>query len=316
MRASPFRRRTSRWEGLNEMRRRKTGSLERKKGLYGYLFTAPFIVGSLLGVVYPIVLSLVYSFGNLVPQDVGYRIDFVGFQNYSDLFTVDPDFLRQLVETLQRTLLKVPVAIVFSFFLACVLNSEFPGRGFARTILFMPLILFSKPVEILLSKDTLSTQMASKSADASVMISERFVSALEEAGIGEGLMNFLTASVDNIGNLLYISVIPTIIILAGLQSVSRSLYEASYVEGATAWEVLWKISLPMISPLLLVSVIYCVIDSFTGVENVIINRVSYECFTAFRFGSGSAVAWSYIVVVLAIVGIVFAIANRFVSYDN
>ena len=316
MKASPFRRRTSRWEGLNEMRRRKTGSLERKKGLYGYLFTAPFIVGSLLGVVYPIVLSLVYSFGNLVPQDVGYRIDFVGFKNYSDLFTVDPDFLRQLVETLQRTLLKVPVAIVFSFFLACVLNSEFPGRGFARTILFMPLILFSKPVEILLSKDTLSSQMASKSADASVMISERFVSALEEAGIGEGLMNFLTASVDNIGNLLYISVIPTIIILAGLQSVSRSLYEASYVEGATAWEVLWKISLPMISPLLLVSVIYCVIDSFTGVENVIINRVSYECFTAFRFGSGSAVAWSYIVVVLAIVGIVFAIANRFVSYDN
>lgn len=291
-------------------------SLEKRRGLYGYIFAAPFIVGSLLGVVYPIVLSLIYSFGELVPQNIGYRIDFVGFKNYVDLFTVDPDFLRQLVETLQNTLLKVPVVIIFSFFLACILNSEFPCRGLARTILFMPLILFSKPVTILLSKDTVSSQMASKGAEESTMISDAFINSLEAAGIGEGLADFLTASVNDITNLLYMSVIPTIIILAGLQSVSRSIYEASYVEGATAWEVLWKISLPMVSPLLLVSVIYCVIDSFTGVENIIINRVSYECFTAYRFGVGSAVAWSYITVVLAIVGVVFVIANRFVSYDN
>ena len=111
------------------------------------------------------------------------------------------------------------------------------------------------------------------------------------------------------------SVIPTVIILAGLQSVSRSIYEASYVEGATAWEVLWKISLPMVSPLLLVSLLYCVIDSFTGVGNTIISRVSYECFTAFNFGIGSAMAWSYLTVVLLIVAVVFLIANRFVSYD-
>lgn len=295
---------------------KKKGNLERRRGRYGYLFALPFIIGSVLGVVYPVVLSLIYSFGELVPLNIGYRIDFVGFKNYTDLFTVDPDFLRQLVETLQKTLLKVPVAIIFSFFLACILNSEFAGRGLARTILFMPLILFSKPVTILLSNDTVSSQMSSKSAEDLIMISDTFIKSLESIGIGDGLADFLTASVNDITNLLYISVIPTIIILAGLQSVSRSIYEASYVEGATAWEVLWKISLPMVSPLLLVSVIYCVIDSFTGVNNIIINRVSYECFTAYRFGVGSAVAWSYIAVVLLIVGIVFVIANRFVSYDN
>lgn len=295
---------------------KKINSLEKRRGKYGYIFALPFIIGSLLGVVYPIVLSLVYSFGELVPLNVGYRIDFVGFKNYADLFTVDPDFLRQLVETLQKTLLKVPVAIIFSFFLACVLNSNFAGRGLARTILFMPLILFSKPVSILLSKDTVSSQMASKGSEGTTVLADTFIKSLEEAGIGEGIADFLAASVNDITNLLYMSVIPTIIILAGLQSVSRSIYEASYVEGATAWEVLWKISLPMVSPLLLVSVIYCVIDSFTGVENVIISRVSYECFTAYRFGVGSAVAWSYITVVLTIVGLVFVIANRFVSYDN
>jgi ABC-type sugar transport system permease subunit len=81
-------------------------------------------------------------------------------------------------------------------------------------------------------------------------------------------------------------------------------------------EVLWKISLPMVSPLLLVSLIYCVIDSFTGVGNRIISRVGYECFTAFNFGIGSAVAWSYLIVVLLIVAVVFLIANRFISYDT
>ena len=294
---------------------RKHGRLERRRGRWGYVFALPFIIGSLLGIVCPVVLSLVYSFGNLVPQDIGYKIDLIGIENYKTLFTVDPDFTRQLAETLQNTILKVPVAIIFSFFLACILNSEFPGRGLARTILFMPLILFSKPVSILLGSDTVSSQMASKGAEESTMISDAFIRSLEAAGIGDGIADFITSSVNDITNLLYISVIPTIIILAGLQSVSRSIYEASYVEGATAWEVLWKISLPMVSPLLLVSLLYCVIDSFTGVGNTIISRVSYECFTAFNFGIGSAMAWSYLIIVLLIVAVVFLIANRFVSYD-
>ena len=293
----------------------KNGKLERRRGRWGYFFALPFIIGSLLGIVYPVVLSLVYSFGNLVPQDIGYKIDLVGIENYKTLFTVDPDFTRQLVETLQNTILKVPVAIIFSFFLACILNSEFPGRGLARTVLFLPMIVFSKPVILLLNQDIVSAEMSSKGSEETVMISGKFIESLEAMNIGEGLTNFLTSSVDDITNLLYMSVIPTVIILAGLQSVSRSIYEASYVEGATAWEVLWKISLPMVSPLLLVSLLYCVIDSFTGVGNTIISRVSYECFTAFNFGIGSAMAWSYLIVVLFIVAVVFLIANRFVSYD-
>ena len=148
------------------------------------------------------------------------------------------------------------------------------------------------------------------------MISAQFVESLEAMGLGDGLVDFLMTSVNDISNLLYMSVIPTVIILAGLQSVSRSIYEASYVEGATAWEVLWKISLPMVSPLLLVSLLYCVIDSFTGVNNVIINRVSQECFRSFNFGIGTAIAWSYLIIVLVIVAIVYLIANRFVSYDS
>lgn len=294
----------------------KKGKLESRRGRWGYVFTFPFIIGAVLGIIYPVVLSLVYSFGELIPQEIGYKIDFVGIENYKTLFTVDPDFTRQLVETLQNTILKVPVAIIFSFFLACVLNAEFPGRGLARTVLFLPMIISSKLVKTLLNQDIVSSEMSNKGAEEAVMLSDKFAEFLMSMNVGDGLADFLTSSVNDIQNLLYMSVIPTIIILAGLQSVSRSIYEASYVEGATSWEVLWKISLPMVSPLLLVSLIYCVIDSFTGVGNSIISRVGYECFTAFNFGIGSAVAWSYLIVVLLIVAVVFLIANRFVSYDT
>lgn len=294
----------------------KKGKLEGRRGRWGYVFTFPFIIGAVLGVIYPVVLSLVYSFGELIPQEIGYKINFVGIENYKTLFTVDPDFTRQLVETLQNTILKVPVAIIFSFFLACVLNAEFPGRGLARTVLFLPMIISSKLVKTLLNQDIVSSEMSNKGAEEAVALSDKFAEFLMSMNVGDGLADFLTSSVNDIQNLLYMSVIPTIIILAGLQSVSRSIYEASYVEGATSWEVLWKISLPMVSPLLLVSLIYCVIDSFTGVGNSIISRVGYECFTAFNFGIGSAVAWSYLIVVLLIVAVVFLIANRFVSYDT
>lgn len=294
----------------------KKGKLESRRGRWGYVFTFPFIIGAVLGIIYPVVLSLVYSFGELIPQEIGYKINFVGIENYKTLFTVDPDFTRQLVETLQNTILKVPVAIIFSFFLACVLNTEFPGRGLARTVLFLPMIISSKLVKTLLNQDIVSSEMSNKGAEEAAMLSDKFAEFLMSLNVGDGLADFLTSSVNDIQNLLYMSVIPTIIILAGLQSVSRSIYEASYVEGATSWEVLWKISLPMVSPLLLVSLLYCVIDSFTGVGNSIISRVGYECFTAFNFGIGSAVAWSYLIVVLLIVAVVFLIANRFVSYDT
>lgn len=294
----------------------KKSRLESRRGRWGYVFTFPFIIGAVLGVIYPVVLSLVYSFGELIPQEIGYKINFVGIENYKTLFTVDPDFTRELVETLQNTILKVPVAIIFSFFLACVLNTEFPGRGLARTVLFLPMIISSKLVKSLLNQDIVSSEMSNKGAEEAVMLSDKFAEFLMSMNVGDGLADFLTSSVNDIQNLLYMSVIPTIIILAGLQSVSRSIYEASYVEGATSWEVLWKISLPMVSPLLLVSLIYCVIDSFTGVGNSIISRVGYECFTAFNFGIGSAVAWSYLIVVLLIVAVVFLIANRFTSYDT
>lgn len=291
-------------------------SLEAKRVKVGYLFTLPFIIGAAVAIVYPITVSVIYSFADITANASGYNIKFVGLGNYNNIFNIDPTFKRILLNTLKSTALNVPVVIIFSFFLASVLNTEFKGRGMARTVLFLPMILNSNLVKSILSGDAVMGSVTEKSSADTAQISGAFEGFLSKLDIGTGVTDLLVSSVDNITNILAMSVIPIIIMLAGLQSVSKSVYEASYVEGATKWEVFWKISLPIVSPMILVSVIYCIIDSFTSVDNAVIEKVKAVSFTDLEFGLGSAMAWSYLLIVLAIVALVYLAVNRFVSYSD
>ena len=291
-------------------------SLEAKRVKVGYLFTLPFIIGAAVAIVYPIIVSVIYSFADITANASGYNIKFVGLGNYNNIFNIDPTFKRILLNTLKSTALNVPVVIIFSFFLASVLNTEFKGRGMARTVLFLPMILNSNLVKSILSGDAVMGSVTEKSSADTAQISGAFEGFLSKLDIGTGVTDLLVSSVDNITSILAMSVIPIIIMLAGLQSVSKSVYEASYVEGATKWEVFWKISLPIVSPMILVSVIYCIIDSFTSVDNAVIEKVKAVSFTDLEFGLGSAMAWSYLLIVLAIVALVYLAVNRFVSYSD
>lgn len=290
--------------------------LEAKRVKVGYLFTLPFIIGAAVAIVYPIIVSVIYSFADITANASGYNIKFVGLGNYNNIFNIDPTFKRILLNTLKSTALNVPVVIIFSFFLASVLNTEFKGRGMARTVLFLPMMLNSNLVKSILSGDAVMGSVTEKSSADTAQISGAFEGFLSKLDIGTGVTDLLVSSVDNITNILAMSVIPIIIMLAGLQSVSKSVYEASYVEGATKWEVFWKISLPIVSPMILVSVIYCIIDSFTSVDNAVIEKVKAVSFTDLEFGLGSAMAWSYLLIVLAIVALVYLAVNRFVSYSD
>lgn len=294
----------------------KRPSLEAKRVKVGYLFTLPFIIGAAVAIVYPIIVSVIYSFADITANASGYNIKFVGLGNYNNIFNIDPTFKRILLNTLKSTALNVPVVIIFSFFLASVLNTEFKGRGMARTVLFLPMILNSNLVKSILSGDAVMGSVTEKSSADTAQISGAFEGFLSKLDIGTGVTDLLVSSVDNITNILAMSVIPIIIMLAGLQSVSKSVYEASYVEGATKWEVFWKISLPIVSPMILVSVIYCIIDSFISVDNAVIEKVKAVSFTDLEFGLGSAMAWSYLLIVLAIVALVYLAVNRFVSYSD
>ncbi len=292
-------------------------SYEAKRAKYGYIFTLPFIIGAIIFVAYPIILSVVFSLCQVSNDAKGYTLSFNGFENYKYMLFSDADYNKTVVSTLSDMLVDVPVVAIFSFFIASMLNSEFKGRGIARSILFLPLIVSSPAVVQLLSKETVSSGMSQSASEVStgVDFASSLSAYLAEMNMGTEITDLLTSTVNNIGNVLAMSAIPIIIFLAALQSISPSIYEASYVEGATKWEVFWKISLPMISPMILVVIIYTMIDSFSSTNNAVIRRVHQLCFTGnISLGRGTAAAWIYLTITLIIMAVVYLVVNKFVFY--
>ena len=262
--------------------KRRNRSLEVKQRRMGYVFVAPLIVGMLAFVAFPVIQSLFFSFSKLNVVASGYRLDFLGIENYRYIFAVDPDFRTMVLGSLRDMLINVPVVILFSFFVASLLNQKFHGRSLVRAILFLPVIIASGVVESVDKADAFSSLLSSgaQTAGASAVgeqLSEKLIVYLQQLNISPQITNFIIDTVSRVYDIAIMSAVPIIIFLAGLQSVSPSLFEASYIEGATKWEVFWKISLPMVSPLILVSVIYCIIDSFTNVSNPVISRIHSSC---------------------------------------
>lgn len=301
--------------------KRRNRSLEVKQRRMGYVFVAPLIVGMLTFVAFPVIQSLFFSFSKLNVVASGYRLDFLGIENYRYIFAVDPDFRTMVLGSLRDMLINVPVVILFSFFVASLLNQKFHGRSLVRAILFLPVIIASGVVESVDKADAFSSLLSSgaQTAGASAVgeqLSEKLIVYLQQLNISPQITNFIIDTVSRVYDIAIMSAVPIIIFLAGLQSVSPSLFEASYIEGATKWEVFWKISLPMVSPLILVSVIYCIIDSFTNVSNPVISRIHSSAYDSLNFGLSSAMAWSYMLIILAVLGIVYKLVSRFIFYHE
>ncbi len=295
--------------------KKKVKSWEQKKKTIGYVFTTPFIIGAFFFLLLPVITSLIYSFSNLNISASGYILENVGFEHYRYLFTIDPDFLGNIGAMLLDTMPNVIVALIFSFFIASLLNQKFHGRALVRGIFFMPVILSSGIYTQLQTGDTLSNMYSSaQSTSDAGSVTAAFTTTLANMGLSEGISKFLVDSVGRISSIVAMSAIPIIIFLAGFQSISPSIFEASYIEGATKWEVFWKISFPMVSPQILVSLVYIIIDSFTTSTNAMIQNIHTVTFNNLNYGRGAAMAWVYMLVIFIIIGICFFIVNRLVFY--
>ena len=125
---------------------------------------------------------------------------------------------------------------------------------------------------------------------------------------------FLSNAINGIYDIVVASGVQILIFLAGLQSISPSLYEASSMEGATAWENFWKITFPMISPIILVNSVYTIIDLFTNETNEMMKNIKSTIFNDIKYGYGSAMAWIYFVCIAVILLIVGGLISRKVFY--
>lgn len=300
-------------------------SYEKKKGLYGYGFIALWFVGALMFFIIPLLQSFYYSFHTVTPEtgylDIkplvsGGKTDI--FLNYKDAFLKDPNFSQYLVEVLKDMALNLPVIVVFSLFVAIVINQKFRGRTFARAVFFLPVIIATGPVYAIITGD-LETGGNNEAAQFSTMFEADMVDQLLEFigiyGFGDTFTEMLTEITSDILNLVWKCGIQIIIFLSALQGIPASAKEAAAIEGATAWEFFWKITLPYISSMILVNIVYTVIDAFIDPTNQVMERL-LSVQSEWKYGYSAAMAWNYFGIILIALGIVFAIMNKLVWYDD
>lgn len=294
----------------------KSVSLSEKQKRWGFVFVAPFLVGLAFFIIFPLIQAISFSFSELKITPGGFSLTNVGLENYNYIFFVSTEFRSNLLSSIGNMAINVPICTLFAFFMASLLNGKFHGRTFARMILFLPVITSSGIISRLLGGYTLQTlQNATTESTASGM-SVAVVSLMNQMSLNQSLVNFISSTVERISDIVAISAVPIVVFLAGLQSISPSIFEAAYVEGATGWDVFWKISLPMISPLILVCVVYSVIDSFTNISNPVIESIHTTSFEKIKFGTGSAMAISYMIIMAVILLIVYKLISKFIVYQE
>lgn len=307
-------------------KRRKVASLDKRKARAGWIFVLPFVIG--FAVVYlPIIFnSLKWSFYELtILNGGGFSLQWVGLENYQYALFEDTTFTETLVKGLKELAFDVPAILLFSLFMAVLLNQKMAGRAVFRAIFFIPVILSTGIMESVEGQNILGSYMedssgvndGSGSSAATEIVStmdiERLFASMK---VGQQLVEYVADMINNIYDIVNRSGVQMLIFLAGLQSISPAIYEACRIDGATSWETFWKITFPMISPMILVNAVYTIIDAFTSDSNTVMKYVQSVYTSTGGTVKSSAMAWMYFLLVMLILAALGAIFSAFVFYQK
>lgn len=280
-------------------KRRIGGTLKSREAMMGYLFILPWLIGIIIFVVRPIGQSFMFALSKVKMTPRGRVSEFIGMQNFTQILQEDETFPTELWEYLIKTIIAVPVIVVFALIIALLLNSKIKGKGFFRLVFFLPVIIASGPV---------MTQLVDQGAGS--------IPALNTSMIA-GALSFLPAVlveaiVDVFANIvlyLWYSGVQILIFLAGVQKIDNSLYEAAKMDGGSTWVCFWKITLPTIKPMILLNAVYTVVFLSNNEQNNIITTIKDAMFgtTGSKgYGYASAMAWLYSLIVIVLVILVAA----------
>ena len=284
-------------------------------------FLTSFAIGCILIYIPVIFDSFVYSVSEVENiRGGGYELHFVGIENYRAAFFDDPNFAQTLVKGLQQLIFDVPAIVIFSLFMAVLLNQKMMGRAFFRAVFFVPVILSTglmESIEAIDISEEVEMGEGEKSATAEIVSAMDIEVLFSYMKIGTGLVEYVTQLINSIYNIVNRSGVQMLIFLSGLQSISPAIYEACSIDGASGWETFWKVTFPMISPMILVNGVYTIIDSFTSESNLVMTYINGV------YGSGSngnvlstAMAWNYFTIVILIISAVAALFSAYVFYHR
>ena len=301
---------------------KRRASLDARRARSGYLFALPFILGIFLIYIPVLIDSVWFSLNETVwvtvdgnPEQI---LQYVGLEYYNNAFS-NTNFITALLEGIQQLIFEVPAVLIFSLFIAVVLNQKMLGRAAFRAIFFVPVIISTGLMETVNAMDVMDDAMAGGINDGSGAASSGgIISALDveklfaDMEFGGDLVTYVVDLVNDIYNIVNYSGVQMLIFLAGLQSISPSIYEACRIDGATGWETFWKVTFPMISPMILVNAVYTMIDAFTRTTNPAMTFIE----SAGAKEQIAAMGWIYFVVVILLITVITGVISSFIFYQR
>ena len=281
---------------------------KRDNQMIGLVFVLPFIIGFVLifsKILYD-GLHAAFSTAELGTAGITYKV--VGFENFHYALRVDPLFIQRAWTDLKSLLVTIPLNMIFSLFIAVVLNNKIWGRTFFRVIFFLPVIISTGLLTALDDNNAVMTAMSAAAVESgsnsAIANIGDITSFLQQLKFSPSLISAVSGIADNVVNIVNRSGVQILMFLAGIQSISASVYEAADVEGATAWEKFWKITLPMVSPIIVVCLVYTVIECLSNSESSLMGHIEYLAFTGGKFGEAAAMSWLYFVAVILMLGLI------------
>ncbi len=283
-------------------------TLTTRNSLKGLVFVTPFIIGLIAFFVYPIFFSLRISVAESI-KIIGMKLSGFTFKHYIKAFVVDVDFLPTFWSSVKETLTNFPLTIVLSLIIAILLNRDIKARGFFRVVFFIPFLLGSGEV---------MQQILNQGVDRAVLnVNDgRLIPYNVLMYFGSTVMDVVQTVLSRLVTVLWGSGVQILLFLSGLQSISPSLYEAAKIDGATEWEMFWKITIPMISPMMLLCIVYTLVDSFTNIRNPLLGYIKTYGFANAEFSYGAALGWIYFAFVALLVAIVFGIMKKYIHTNE
>ena len=283
-----------------------------REWIYGYIFIAPWIAGVSIFFIYAMVQSLRFSFNRIVFQN-GITFQPLNYlwENYANVFTNEVNFPTTLGTFTMGLVLQLPIIIAFSLIIALLLNGNIKFRSGFRMIFFLPVIIATGPVmNQLTAQGVASVPMMSTASLANML-----------GMLPDFLANALTDLFNSLILILWNSGIQILIFLSGLQKVSKVMYEAAKIDGASGWESFWKITLPNVRSIILLNAVYTVVTLATGGTNAIIELIYNATYTATKgYSYGMAMSWIYTAIIAVILLVVFLLlkekSDKHVKYEQ
>ena len=282
-------------------------SLKNQQILWGYIFIGPWLVGAALLFLWPMGRTLLLSFQKVT--DLAFlQTEWVGLVNFSDILFTDVGFIPALLTTMKDVVINVPLILVFSLLMALLLAQVTRGQTFLRAVFFLPVVIGSAGVIQQLLEYGARDELAAVTLGP-------LLQTMGEDGQGATIVAPIKLVVNRLTVIIWHTGVEILLFIAGLKSIPPSLYEAAQVDGATAWESFWKISLPLLSPVILVAAIFALVDLFTDpLNNVVLYIMDVGIRRQGRLESAAALGVLYFAVVFVVLLLVTRVASRLVFY--